>query len=99
MRITDWRISLAFLILCGAVVCSFGVTNKTTPLYSHDDPKINREFQNAYQTMARSPAILVGAGAPNFAPQKQGDIYLSTSTAKIYIATGTATSGSWTVVN
>jgi len=70
-----------------------------TPLLPHKDPADQREFQNVYQNMAKGPSIIIGAGAPLSAPQKIGDIFVSTSTAKIYISTAIATSASWVIIN
>lgn len=70
-----------------------------TPLLPHKDQGDQREFQNVYQNMAKGPAIYIGAGAPNFAPQKIGDEFISTTTAKIYFATATVNSSSWMIVN
>jgi hypothetical protein len=96
VRIKSRWIVLLFLLGCGAIqALCFGGTNVTTPLYKHDDPRTEREFQNVYQTAARSPSILSGSGSPDFAPAKSGDIYVSTSTAHVYIATGTKDSNSW----
>lgn len=99
MRIRDWRFVFLFLLACCAVEFSLAASNKTTPLFNHDDPKINREFQNIYQVSGRSTAIFTGAGAPGFTPQKAGDIYISTTTQKIYISTAIATPTSWVIVN
>lgn len=72
---------------------------QATPLLVHEDPQTQREFQNTYQSINSKPSISKGAGAPNSAPSKVGDIYISTSTSKIYIATGTVTSSSWMIIN
>jgi hypothetical protein len=74
-------------------------STKGTPLLPVPDPATYRDLQNLSQTIAYAPSIFTGAGAPNFAPQKIGDIYVSTTTAKIYISTAIATSASWAVVN
>lgn len=81
--------------MCGIAIA--GVN--PTPLLTHKDPNDSREFQNVYQNMAKGPSIFIGAGAPGFTPQKIGDIFVSTTTAKIYISTAIATSASWAIVN
>ena len=95
MRIRRWQIPFAFLLLCGLVEVSWGAC----PLLSHADPDQQREFQNLCQQIASSPLVTAKAGAPTITPRRVGDIYISTTTAKVYIATATATSGSWAVVN
>lgn len=74
----------------------------TGPKYGYQDPKLDDEFNNVYReidTAQKAPAIFRGAGAPTFKPKKEGDIYISTTTAKVYIATSTVSSGSWAIVN
>lgn len=90
-----FKSSLILLLCCNV----FGGSVNPTPLLSHKDPADQREFQNVYQNMAKGPSIYIGAGAPNFVPQKIGDEFISTSTAKVYFATSTATSSSWMIVN
>lgn len=97
MRIRDWRVALLCLIAFGLIECCFADTQ--TPILAHEEPAIQREFQNAYQSINVKPSVSSGAGAPSKAPGKLGDIYISTTTAKVYIATATATSASWVVVN
>ena len=98
MRIQDWRWTFIFLLICAILESCFSATNTTTPLYQHEDPRVEREFQNVYQTAARSPGIFTGANAPAFTPVKVGDIYISTSTSHIYTATATVNSASWLLV-
>ena len=95
MRIRDWRIVILFLLACGLVEWSWA----SCPLLVHADASDQREFMNVCQQMAASPAITISAGAPGFAPRKTGDIDISTTTAKVYIATAAATSLSWVIVN
>ena len=95
MRVRDWRVAFAFLLLCGLVETSWGAC----PLLAHADPDQQREFMNLCSQIASSPLVTAKAGAPAITPRRVGDIYISTTTAKVYIATATATSGSWVVVN
>jgi hypothetical protein len=72
------------------------------PKNNFSDAKLNDELQNAYHDLAtalKAPSIFRGAGAPAFTPKKEGDIYISTTTSKVYISTATATSGSWAIMN
>jgi hypothetical protein len=48
---------------------------------------------------ALTPEISSGTATPSSTPKKVGDIYVKTDTAKIYVATGTASSSDWTIVN
>jgi hypothetical protein len=45
------------------------------------------------------PIISSGTSAPATTPTKVGDMYINTSTNKLYIATGTASSADWTITN
>ncbi len=45
------------------------------------------------------PYITSGAGAPGTTPGKIGDMYVRTSNAKVYVATGTSSSADWTILN
>lgn len=93
-----WQFLWLFLFLFCAL--SFRLASATqTPLLPHKDPSDEREFQNVYQTISKSPNVYTGSGSPSTAPIKVGDFYINTSASKVYIATGTATSGSWTVLN
>ena len=71
--------------------------------YRYPYPRgLDDEMQNIYQNIPNkttTPAIYIGAGAPSFTPGKIGDIFVSTTTSKVYLSTSTATSGSWAVVN
>jgi hypothetical protein len=84
------------LILLPTLV--FGGVNPT-PLVTHKDVGEQREFQNMYQNMAKNPSIFIGAGAPSFAPQKAGDIFISTSTSKVYISKDNVDPTSWLLMN
>lgn len=89
---------LILWLFLSAPVWAVGST-QTTPLVPHKDPQIEREFQHTYSTMANAPSVYISAGAPSGTPAKLGDIDISTTTSKIYIATATLTSGSWIVIN
>jgi hypothetical protein len=95
MRIRDWRMAILFLLaVMLAESCFAGC-----PLLVHDDPNNQREFQNVCQQLTATPLITTSAAAPTFTPRRVGDIDISTSTAKVYIATATISSASWAVVN
>jgi len=57
MRVRDWRIAFALLLLCGAAIASWGASTSTTgcetPLLpSHtSQASDDREFQNVYQCL------------------------------------------------
>ena len=89
-----WAFLFSFCLLAHKIVHA-----TATPLLPHKDAGDEREFQNVYQTISRSPTVYSGSGAPSTTPIKAGDIYINTSNSKVYIATGTVTSGSWTVLN
>lgn len=76
----------------------FSFAQNYTPLLTHPDPDNEREFQNVYQGINTKPSIATGASIPTYSPSKIGDLYISTSTSKVYIATATAR-GSWAVLN
>lgn len=96
MRIRDWKISFGILlILVGLESWLLAGSTNTTPLFHHTDTKVQREFQNVYQTTARAPAIFIGSGVPNFTPQKIGDIFIDTTTPHTYVSTATVTKLSW----
>jgi len=99
VRIRDWRFVFLFLIFCGLVESCFSATTTSSPLLVHKDPKDQKEFQNLYQTLSRAPSIFLSAGAPGNAPQKIGDIDVSTTTGKVYISTAIASSASWALLN
>ena len=68
----------------------------------YDSDRTNLEFQNVYKdipTLATTPTVTTGAGAPSKAPKRIGDIYISTTTSKVYIATSTVNGASFAVVN
>lgn len=73
-------------------------TYPTSPILPHSDSSDEREFQQVYQNLNAKPSIYLGTSAPNYAPLKSGDMYVDTSAGHVYIATGTATSGSWAKV-
>jgi len=100
LRGLRWPFVLLFLLGCGGVMVCWGAApSQSNVIIPHQDPANQREFQNVYQVLNTKPNIYIGAGAPSFAPQKQGDIFISTSTSKVYISTDTLTSSSWAIVN
>jgi hypothetical protein len=69
---------------------------------SHTDPQVYQEFQNVYHDVPNrntTPTIYIGAGAPSISSQIVGDIYVSTTTSKVYISTAAASSSGWAVLN
>jgi hypothetical protein len=46
-----------------------------------------------------SPTIYNGIAAPTITPNKAGDIFVNTTGGKVYIATGTTSSGDWKILN
>ena len=46
-----------------------------------------------------SPTVTSGTATPGTPPVKIGDMYVNTSTKKIYVATGTASVTDWTILN
>lgn len=48
---------------------------------------------------ATTPTISSGTSAPATTPGKVGDIFVDTSTPKMYIAKGTTNSSDWVAVN
>lgn len=73
-----------------------------SPKYSYKDPHLNDEISQIYFEITKAqqaPKVFQGVGAPTLTPQKIGDIYVSTTTSKVYLSTGTATSGDWAVLN
>lgn len=99
IRIRDWRITFLLLLFFCIAERSFGASTKSSPILVHSDPKDEKEFQNLYQTISNAPSIFFSAGAPAFTPPKAGDIDISTTTQKVYIATAAVTSASWVIVN
>ena len=93
MRIKNPIIPFLFLLLCGAVMFSWGST--TTPLYQHKDPEDQREFQAVYQQISKGPQVTTGSGAPGSTPRMRGDIYIDSTNVHVYMATSTANSASW----
>lgn len=59
----------------------------------------------SYQTKQASPAVATtptissGTSAPATTPVKVGDIFVDTSSKKMYVATGIASSNDWTILN
>jgi hypothetical protein len=87
-----------FFIIFIPIAC-YGASG---PKYVHKDPVEQMEWQNIYSILAESKntsKISFGAGTPTSTPGKVGDIYISTTTQKVYISTAAATSGSWVIVN
>ena len=71
------------------------------PIYTHPQP-VQEEFRIIYTEKAEartSPKIFTSTAIPSVAPEKIGDIFINTSTGKVYIATGTANSGSFAILN
>lgn len=99
MRIRGIRWPFLWFFLLSFCIFAIHLHATQTPLLPHSDPSNEREFQNVYQTISKSPSVYSGSGTPTKAPVKLGDFYINTSTSKVYIATGTATSGSWTALN
>ena len=91
MRIKNPLIAFLFLLLCGAVISSWGAC----PLLVHSDPSNQREFQNVCQDILLGPQVTTGSGAPKSIPRKVGDTYIDTTNTHVYTATATATSASW----
>lgn len=69
------------------------------PLYKHEDPSDQREFQSIYDLISKGPQVFTSAGVPSFVPRKVGDITVDTSNSKVYIATATVTNKSWAILN
>lgn len=77
---------------------TLGLAKVAGPLYTHAERE-QKEFEHLYKGVNAPPAILVGAGTPTTIPDRIGDIFISTTTGKVYLSTGTATSGSWAILN
>jgi hypothetical protein len=56
-------------------------------------------FNSVYRAIRSSPAVSSGVAAPTTTPLTVGDIFVDTTANKIYVATGVASSGDWTIVN
>jgi len=80
------------------LVPSIALAKVAGPLYTHTERE-QKEFEHLYKGVNVAPAIFLSAGAPSSTPLKIGDINVSTTTGKVYIATATATSASWAVLN
>lgn len=90
----SWKLTL-FFILAPSLYAE-------GPIFKHKDQYVEREFRQAYNDIranAKGPKIYTGSGAPSFTPFKTGDIYVSTTTSKVYISTANATSASWALMN
>lgn len=92
------KLKTLLLILFLASPCFGGASQK----YSYKDSKLNDEIENIYfclTELKKGPALYKGAGAPAIRPRKIGDIYVSTTTSKVYTSTGTSTSADWAILN
>lgn len=56
-------------------------------------------FSRLVDLLGRTPERSTGTAAPTTTPTKIGNIFVDTANAKVYVATGTASSSDWTVVN
>ncbi len=56
-------------------------------------------FNAIWRYVGMSASASSGIVAPTSTPAKVGDIYVDTILKKIYVATGTASSADWEVVN
>ena len=77
-----------------------GISYAAGPVYVHKSPE-HEEFTSLYKDKAEAsmtPRIYIGAGSPTFASNKIGDLFVSTSTAKIYVSTSAAVNG-WVILN
>jgi len=70
-----------------------GVSNAdgTTVVPIYADPTTHRLLVDL--------AVSSGSGAPNTTPTSLGQMYIDTNAAKVYVSTGTASSGDWTILN
>ena len=64
-----------------------------TPVAVYVDPITHRLLVD------NSGQVTSGAGIPATTPSALGLIYIRTSTSKVYISTGTASSADWSIVN
>ena len=53
----------------------------------------------AAPSQASTPSISSGVVVPASTPFKVGDIYIDTALDKVYVATATASSADWTILN
>ena len=44
-------------------------------------------------------AVSNGAGSPSSTPTALGQVYIDTNAAKVYMSTGTSSSGDWKILN
>lgn len=95
LRGCRWIFAYALLWVLALVALS----HASCPLLAHGDPNDEREFQNVCQTIAVQPSITIGTTAPTGSPGKIGNMFINTTSGKVYIATGTANSGSWAIMN
>lgn len=77
-----------------AVVRFNGTTGQTV-----QDSGVLLDDSGNFSGTTNIPFITSGAGAPGTTPDKIGDMYINTSNAKVYIATGTSSSNDWTILN
>lgn len=63
----------------------------STPVAVYADPLTHRLL---VQTVASS-----GSGAPGTTPSAIGQMYIDTTGIKVYVSTGTSSSGDWTILN
>ena len=71
------------------------------PVYVHEQPA-QSEFRNIYERAADvsfTPKIFTGTSTPSFRPEKVGDLFVNTSSGKVYVSTGSANSGDWAILN
>lgn len=89
---------ISLLLLLPSIV--FGVNG---PKYTYPTPRgLDDEMHNIYNNMpnkAVTPSVYIGSGAPSFVPPKVGDLFISTSTSKVYLSTSAVTTGSWAILN
>lgn len=100
MRGVRWVFMYAFLLVCGIVACCMATSsNVNVVIPQNNNPVSQRNFQNVISVINSKPSISMGTTPPAIIPVKIGDIYVNTSSGKVYIATGTANSGSFAILN
>lgn len=62
-----------------------------TPVAIYADPSTHR--------LLVANAVSTGVAAPNTTPAIVGAMYVDTNAKKVYVATGTASSTDWTILN
>ena len=70
----------------------------TTRCTNLNADKLDGEEGAYYAAASTSPAVSTGTTAPSSTPGKPGDIFVNTSGAVVYIATGSSSSTDWTCV-